>query len=52
MDCANADRAGFRCRPECADAHVRALRDLLQGGDSAAVNVGTGRGWSVTSYNP
>ena len=26
---------------------MRALRDLLQGGESAAVNVGTGRGWSV-----
>jgi UDP-glucose 4-epimerase len=25
----------------------RALRDLLQGGESAAVNIGTGRGWSV-----
>jgi UDP-glucose-4-epimerase GalE len=32
---------------DLADAHVRALRDLLQGGESAAVNVGTGRGWSV-----
>jgi UDP-arabinose 4-epimerase len=32
---------------DLADAHVRALRDLLQGGDSAAVNVGTGHGWSV-----
>jgi UDP-glucose-4-epimerase GalE len=32
---------------DLADAHVRALRDLLQGGDSAAINVGTGRGWSV-----
>jgi UDP-glucose-4-epimerase GalE len=32
---------------DLADAHVRALRDLLQGGESAALNVGTGRGWSV-----
>ncbi|HEY2136626.1 MAG TPA: NAD-dependent epimerase/dehydratase family protein, partial [Xanthobacteraceae bacterium] len=32
---------------DLADAHVRALRDLLQGGESDAVNVGTGRGWSV-----
>jgi UDP-glucose 4-epimerase len=32
---------------DLADAHVRALRDLLQGGDSGAVNVGTGHGWSV-----
>jgi UDP-arabinose 4-epimerase len=32
---------------DLADAHVRALRDLLQGGESAAINVGTGRGWSV-----
>src|SRR5262249_49562049 len=32
---------------DLADAHVRALHVLLQGGESAAVNVGTGRGWSV-----
>jgi UDP-arabinose 4-epimerase len=32
---------------DLADAHVRALRDLLEGGGSGAVNVGTGRGWSV-----
>ncbi len=32
---------------DLADAHVCALRALLQGGESAAVNVGTGRGWSV-----
>jgi UDP-glucose-4-epimerase GalE len=32
---------------DLADAHVRALRDLLQGGESAAINIGTGRGWSV-----
>jgi UDP-glucose 4-epimerase len=32
---------------DLADAHVRAVRDLLQGGRSAAINIGTGRGWSV-----
>ncbi len=32
---------------DLADAHVRALRDLLQAGGSSAVNIGTGRGWSV-----
>lgn len=32
---------------DLADAHVLALRILLQGGDSEAINVGTGRGWSV-----
>ena len=32
---------------DLADAHVRALRDLTQGGESAAINIGTGRGWSV-----
>jgi UDP-arabinose 4-epimerase len=32
---------------DLAEAHVRALRTLLQGGESAAVNIGTGRGWSV-----
>ncbi len=32
---------------DLADAHVRALHDLLQGGNSASINVGTGRGWSV-----
>ena len=32
---------------DLADAHVRALRDLLGGGASAALNIGTGRGWSV-----
>jgi UDP-arabinose 4-epimerase len=32
---------------DLADAHVRAVRDLLQGGASAALNIGTGRGWSV-----
>ncbi|MEA2936968.1 MAG: UDP-arabinose 4-epimerase [Alphaproteobacteria bacterium] len=32
---------------DLADAHVLALRALLQGGESAAVNIGTGRGWSV-----
>jgi hypothetical protein len=28
----------------------RALRDLLQGGESAAVNIGIGRGWSVREF--
>ena len=32
---------------DLADAHVRALNDLLRGGDSASLNIGTGRGWSV-----
>lgn len=32
---------------DLADAHVAALRHLLGGGDSAAVNLGTGRGASV-----
>ncbi len=32
---------------DLADAHVRALRLLLQGGESAAINIGIGRGWSV-----
>jgi UDP-arabinose 4-epimerase len=32
---------------DLADAHVGALRELLRGGDSAALNIGTGRGWSV-----
>jgi len=32
---------------DLADAHVGALRDLLAGGGSAALNIGTGRGWSV-----
>ena len=32
---------------DLADAHVRALRDLLSGGESACLNIGTGRGWSV-----
>jgi UDP-arabinose 4-epimerase len=32
---------------DLADAHVAALRHLLGGGDSAAVNLGTGRGVSV-----
>ncbi len=32
---------------DLADAHVRALRALMDGGASAALNVGTGRGWSV-----
>jgi len=32
---------------DLADAHVLALRNLMQGGESEAVNIGTGRGWSV-----
>jgi UDP-glucose-4-epimerase GalE len=32
---------------DLADAHVAALRLLLQGGESGAINIGTGRGWSV-----
>jgi len=32
---------------DLAEAHVLALEDLLAGGASAALNLGTGRGWSV-----
>jgi UDP-arabinose 4-epimerase len=32
---------------DLADAHVRALRDLEDGGPSRALNLGTGRGYSV-----
>jgi UDP-arabinose 4-epimerase len=32
---------------DLADAHVVALRALLAGAESAALNLGTGRGWSV-----
>jgi UDP-arabinose 4-epimerase len=32
---------------DLAEAHICALRMLLQGGESAAINIGTGRGWSV-----
>lgn len=32
---------------DLADAHVKALSDLAAGGDSMALNLGTGRGWSV-----
>ena len=32
---------------DLADAHVRALRALLDGADDMALNLGTGRGWSV-----
>ena len=32
---------------DLADAHVRALEDLLRGGSSAALNLGTGKGTSV-----
>jgi UDP-glucose 4-epimerase len=33
---------------DLADAHVRSLRYLEQGGDSIALNLGTGRGYSVS----
>ena len=32
---------------DLADAHVRALRALLEGAENTALNLGTGRGWSV-----
>lgn len=32
---------------DLADAHVLALENLIRGGQSAAVNLGTGKGWSV-----
>ena len=32
---------------DLADAHVKAVRALLGGADSTALNLGTGRGWSV-----
>jgi len=32
---------------DLADAHVAALRALVDGSDSAALNLGAGRGWSV-----
>lgn len=32
---------------DLADAHVRAVRALLDGAESTALNLGTGRGWSV-----
>jgi UDP-arabinose 4-epimerase len=32
---------------DLAVAHVQAVRALLNGADSAALNIGTGRGWSV-----
>jgi UDP-glucose-4-epimerase GalE len=32
---------------DLADAHVRAVRALLDGADNSALNLGTGRGWSV-----
>lgn len=32
---------------DLAEAHVRALRHLLGGGESGAVNLGSGAGWSV-----
>jgi UDP-glucose 4-epimerase len=32
---------------DLAEAHVRALDHLLAGGESRALNLGTGRGWSV-----
>jgi UDP-arabinose 4-epimerase len=33
---------------DLADAHIRALRALVDGADSMALNLGTGRGWSVS----
>jgi len=32
---------------DLADAHVNAVRALLDGAESTALNLGTGRGWSV-----
>jgi UDP-arabinose 4-epimerase len=32
---------------DLADAHVRAVRALIDGAESTALNLGTGRGWSV-----
>jgi UDP-arabinose 4-epimerase len=32
---------------DLADAHVRAVRALIDGSQSTALNLGTGRGWSV-----
>jgi UDP-glucose 4-epimerase len=32
---------------DLADAHVAALRALVEGAESAALNLGAGRGWSV-----
>ncbi len=32
---------------DLADAHVKAVRALLDGAESTALNIGTGRGWSV-----
>jgi UDP-arabinose 4-epimerase len=32
---------------DLADAHVKAVRALLDGAESTALNLGTGRGWSV-----
>ena len=32
---------------DLADGHVKAVRALLDGAESAALNLGTGRGWSV-----
>jgi UDP-arabinose 4-epimerase len=32
---------------DLADAHVRAVRAVLNGAESAAFNLGTGRGWSL-----
>lgn len=32
---------------DLADAHVQAVRALLGGAESAALNIGIGRGWSV-----
>jgi len=32
---------------DLADAHVKAVRALLDGAESTALNLGTGRGWSI-----
>jgi UDP-arabinose 4-epimerase len=32
---------------DLADAHVKSLRALMDGSDTATFNIGTGRGWSV-----
>jgi UDP-glucose 4-epimerase len=32
---------------DLADAHVKAVRALLDGAESSALNLGTGRGWSI-----
>jgi len=32
---------------DLADAHVNAVRPLIDGAESTALNLGTGRGWSI-----